>query len=69
MVAAADAWTAVASMGSKRNELGVAALDATSGPLTLSELCAAGCSLAEVRAARACTAEELRGAGFQEAEE
>ena len=62
--AAADAWTAVASMGSKRSRVGVAVLDGEGGPLTLSELRAAGCSTSEVSAARGSSAAQLRSAGF-----
>ena len=64
--AAADTWTAVASMGSKRNRLRAASAATARGPLTLSELRAAGCSAGQVRAARACAAAELRAAGYSE---
>ena len=48
--------------------MGVAVVDCAGGPLTVRELRAAGCSAGQVRAARACTAGELRGAGFSEAD-
>ena len=48
--------------------MGVAAVDGARGPLTVRELRAAGCSAAQVRAARACTAGALRAAGFSEAD-
>ena len=54
--AAADAWTAVASMRSTRFSAGVAAAPGRRGPLTASELCAAGCSASEVGHARGVTA-------------
>ena len=49
--AAADAWTPVASMGSKRVYQGVAALDGGSGPLTVDELLKAGATVDALAAA------------------
>ena len=50
--AGADAWTAVASMGSQRSGVGVASLGGqASGPLTLKELRAAGCTAEQLLAA------------------
>ena len=60
---ATNTWTEVASMGSRRVGVGVAALE-HSGPLTLHELVNAGCTASELRDGRKCTAAELRAAGF-----
>jgi hypothetical protein len=46
----ANTWTAVAPMGSKRSEVGVASVASAHGPLTLRELQAAGFSAAQLRA-------------------